>query len=386
MSRPFDRWSSVIAAIAVAVGVRAAICTTPVPILIVVVWAATHARERERVVAPRLRHPHRVEAEALGFLRQLDEVRARLRPPVPEHDTELHSFPYCCASRPGHLRSSEGDHTFPRHDPSDDDAGRHRAGHGREPWDRTRDRGGARGGRLRRRDHRAHGAHAARGPMVSPAASRKRPREIEAAGRAATSVPLDLMDRDALRAHHGTSRRRARRSRRAREQRDLRGAGPARSLRRRRPRRARASRVRQPHRAALDLATVARAMAARGRGTIVNISSGAGMSDPPRADRGGWLGDRLRNVEGRVPPHGRDPRRRARPVWRALLQRGTRFRGHRACDERPAPRMGRREGQAAVGRRRCRDVAARATRRHGRERQHDQRGRGRPHPRDVDGR
>ena len=43
MSRPFDRWSSVTAAMAVAVGVRAAICTTPVPILIVSVCAATHA-------------------------------------------------------------------------------------------------------------------------------------------------------------------------------------------------------------------------------------------------------------------------------------------------------------------------------------------------------
>ena len=38
-----DRWSSVTAAIAVAVGVRAASCTTPVPILIVSVCAATHA-------------------------------------------------------------------------------------------------------------------------------------------------------------------------------------------------------------------------------------------------------------------------------------------------------------------------------------------------------
>ena len=41
MSRPFERWSRVIAAIAVAVGVRAAICTMPVPILMVDVWAAT---------------------------------------------------------------------------------------------------------------------------------------------------------------------------------------------------------------------------------------------------------------------------------------------------------------------------------------------------------
>ena len=43
MSRPFDRWSRVTAAIAVAVGVRAAICTMPVPILMVEVLAATYA-------------------------------------------------------------------------------------------------------------------------------------------------------------------------------------------------------------------------------------------------------------------------------------------------------------------------------------------------------
>ncbi len=40
MSRPPERWSSVTAAMAVAVGVRAAIWTTPVPILIRDVCAA----------------------------------------------------------------------------------------------------------------------------------------------------------------------------------------------------------------------------------------------------------------------------------------------------------------------------------------------------------
>ena len=40
--RPPDRWSRVDAAMAVAVGVRAAICAIPVPILIVDVCAANH--------------------------------------------------------------------------------------------------------------------------------------------------------------------------------------------------------------------------------------------------------------------------------------------------------------------------------------------------------
>ena len=43
MSRPLERWSRVTAAMVVAVGVRAAICTMPVPILMVEVLAATYA-------------------------------------------------------------------------------------------------------------------------------------------------------------------------------------------------------------------------------------------------------------------------------------------------------------------------------------------------------
>ena len=43
MKRPPERWSTVMAAIAVAVGVRAAICTMPVPMRTRLVCAATHA-------------------------------------------------------------------------------------------------------------------------------------------------------------------------------------------------------------------------------------------------------------------------------------------------------------------------------------------------------
>ena len=90
MSRPFERWSSVTAAIAVAVGVRAAICTTPGADLDRLGVRGDPRAEGERVVAPRLRHPHRVVAEALGILGELDESLARRGPPVPEHDSELH--------------------------------------------------------------------------------------------------------------------------------------------------------------------------------------------------------------------------------------------------------------------------------------------------------
>lgn len=43
MKRPPDKWSSVIAAIAVAAGVRALICTMPVPSRIDSVWAPHQA-------------------------------------------------------------------------------------------------------------------------------------------------------------------------------------------------------------------------------------------------------------------------------------------------------------------------------------------------------
>jgi hypothetical protein len=43
MSRPFERWSSVIACIAIAAGVRADMCATPVASLIVDVCAPIHA-------------------------------------------------------------------------------------------------------------------------------------------------------------------------------------------------------------------------------------------------------------------------------------------------------------------------------------------------------
>ena len=41
------------------------------------VCAATHAREGERVVTPRLRHPHGVVPETLGVLRELDDIPRR---------------------------------------------------------------------------------------------------------------------------------------------------------------------------------------------------------------------------------------------------------------------------------------------------------------------
>ena len=77
-------------AIAVAVGVRAAICTTPVPSLIVDGVAGDPGQRGERVGAPRLGGPHRVEAEPLGLLGRRDDVGRRQLPPVPPHQSELH--------------------------------------------------------------------------------------------------------------------------------------------------------------------------------------------------------------------------------------------------------------------------------------------------------
>ena len=81
------------AAIAVAVGVRAAIWTTPVPIFIRDVWAARCAPVGEGIVAPRLRDPDRVESELLRVLRALHGVGRRTRPPIPEYESELHDPP-----------------------------------------------------------------------------------------------------------------------------------------------------------------------------------------------------------------------------------------------------------------------------------------------------
>ena len=67
MNRPPDRWSRVIAAIAVAAGVRALICTMPVPRRIGSVVRAPPGERRQGVGAVRLGGPDRVEAEPLGL-------------------------------------------------------------------------------------------------------------------------------------------------------------------------------------------------------------------------------------------------------------------------------------------------------------------------------
>ena len=74
MNRPPERWSSVIAAIAVAAGVRADIWTMPVPRRMRSVLRAPPRQRGERVRAVGLGGPHRVEPEALGLL---DRRRAR---------------------------------------------------------------------------------------------------------------------------------------------------------------------------------------------------------------------------------------------------------------------------------------------------------------------
>src|SRR5262245_21565694 len=82
--RPRERWSSVSACIAVDAGVdlhdRG---TEPDPRSV----GADPRERREGVRAPRLGGPHRVVAEPLGFLGDLDEVPVRFALPV----TELHA-------------------------------------------------------------------------------------------------------------------------------------------------------------------------------------------------------------------------------------------------------------------------------------------------------
>ena len=89
ISRPPERWSSVIAVIATQAGVRAEICMMPVPSLMLRCARADPAERRERVRAVGLRRPHRVVAEPL----RLDGERRRIRGsehPVAGHESELH--------------------------------------------------------------------------------------------------------------------------------------------------------------------------------------------------------------------------------------------------------------------------------------------------------
>ena len=83
MNRPPERWSSVIAAIAVAAGVRADICMIAVPSLICVGVRAPPGQRREGVGAVGLGRPDRVEAEPFG----LEDRLGRPLPAVPTPST-----------------------------------------------------------------------------------------------------------------------------------------------------------------------------------------------------------------------------------------------------------------------------------------------------------
>ena len=89
MKRPPERWSSVIAAIAVAAGVRAESCTMPVPRRMRSVCGAPPGQRREGVGAVGLGRPHRVEAEPLGLLDRLQRTRRRAGRPVARAVAEL---------------------------------------------------------------------------------------------------------------------------------------------------------------------------------------------------------------------------------------------------------------------------------------------------------
>ena len=100
MKRPPERWSIVIAAIAVAAGWRADICTIAVPSLMRSVVRAPPGERREAVGAVRLGGPDRVEAEPLGLGDRLDDAGRRAAGPVAGVQSELQVA--------GHGRSSIG--------------------------------------------------------------------------------------------------------------------------------------------------------------------------------------------------------------------------------------------------------------------------------------
>ena len=79
----------------------------------------------------------------------------------------------------------------------------------------------------------------------------------------------------------------------------------------------------------------------------------------PRAGRPRGLGPRLRHVQGRSPPDGRDPGRRARRPWHLRLQPEPRFHRHRADRHRHGRVRLRRRDRSAGRRRRCRRRLAR---------------------------
>ena len=210
MSRPFERWSSVTAAIAVAVGVRAASCTTPVPILIVDVCAATQAPNVKASLPHDSADPHRVEAEALGLLRLLDEALARLRAPVPEHHPELHgrfppSMPLAAVGTGPYLPALHGPYLREPQPPrapaaeSPTRTRRHCDRHRRQPWHRPRDRAGARASTGTTSRSPPAPSSRGTGPDGLPGSLDETAAEIEA-GRASgrCRVPLDLMDRAAI--------------------------------------------------------------------------------------------------------------------------------------------------------------------------------------------
>ena len=87
--RPPERWSSVDAAIAVAVGVRAAICAIPVPILIVDVCAASQV-EYTNASLPHVSATHTESKPSRSAARFFDHAVARPLPPIPEVESELH--------------------------------------------------------------------------------------------------------------------------------------------------------------------------------------------------------------------------------------------------------------------------------------------------------
>ena len=89
MKRPPQRWSSDIAAIAVAAGARAEICDDRGPELDPLGRGAPPGQRGERVRAVGLGRPHRVKAQPVGLEHGLGRARRRTARPVADVEPEL---------------------------------------------------------------------------------------------------------------------------------------------------------------------------------------------------------------------------------------------------------------------------------------------------------
>ena len=128
MSRPFERWSRVTAAIAVAVGVRAAICTTPVPSLM-----RRRCARRPTPASVNASVPHDSAVHTESKPRRSASCASSTKPgrgPAPQYPNTTPSFMQHPLPVPV-LRSTRGERTLLADGPLDD-AAHHAPAHARQ--------------------------------------------------------------------------------------------------------------------------------------------------------------------------------------------------------------------------------------------------------------